>query len=144
MTGDEDPTRSKIKATVPLVVRGVTEKHTTSRSGRQLVRSSGNRVRVTSAVEDTKVIVARRGTKESVVRSRSRGSSGRKAVEQVGGGVEALGPEARGRRGLDQKGVHGVVRGPNHALSLAVLGRGIQTRYVQLETSRERKKEQEV
>ena len=30
--------------------------------------------------------------------------------EQVGGGVEALSPEARGERSLDQKGVHDVVR----------------------------------
>ena len=44
--------------------------------------------------EDTKVVVARRGTEKNVVWSGSRGSSGRKAVEQVGGGVEALSPEA--------------------------------------------------
>ena len=47
---------------------------------------------------------------------------GRQAVKQVGGGVEALGPEAR-QRGLDQKGAHDVVRRANHPLSLAVLGR---------------------
>jgi hypothetical protein len=81
------------------------------------VGSSGRGVRVTSAPEDTKVIVARRGTVESMVRSESRGSSGKKTVEQVGGGVEALDPKARGQRGLDQKGVHDVVHGPNHALS---------------------------
>jgi hypothetical protein len=98
---DEDSARGEVKAAVPLVVRGVTEKHTTSGAGRRLVRSSGSGVRVTSAPEVTKVIVARRGTKESMVRSQSRGSSGRKTVEQVGGGVEALGPEARGQRGLD-------------------------------------------
>jgi hypothetical protein len=41
------------------------------------------------------VIVARRGTKESVVRSQSKGSSGRKAFEQVGGSVETLRLERR-------------------------------------------------
>jgi hypothetical protein len=60
------------------------------------VRSSGGDVRVTGTIEDTKVIVARRGIEESLVRSWSRGGSGRKTIEQVGGGVEALCPEARG------------------------------------------------
>ena len=71
-----------------------------------------------------------------MVWSRSRRSSGRKTVEQVGGGVEALSPEARGQRGLDQKGAHDVVRRANHPLSLAVL-RGIRTRHTQLNTPRE-------
>ena len=60
------------------------------------MRSSSGDVRVTSTPEDTKVIVARRGTEESMVRSRSRGSSGGKTVELVGGGMETLRPEARG------------------------------------------------
>ena len=122
---------------VPLVVRGVTKKHTTSRAGRQLVRSSGGGVRITRTPEDPKVVVERRGTEKSVVWNGSRRSSGRKAVEQVGGGVEALSPEARGQRGLDQKGAHDVVRRANHPLSLAVLRRGIRTRHTQLNTPRE-------
>jgi hypothetical protein len=104
MSGDEDTARGEVKATVPLVVKGVTEKHTMSGAGRQLVRSSGSGDRVTSAPEDTKVIVARRGTEESMVRSQSRGSSGKKMVEQVGGGVEALGPEVREQRGHGSEG----------------------------------------
>ena len=78
----------------PLVVRGVTEEHTTSRAGRQLVRSSGGGVRVTRTPEDPKVVVARRGTEQSEVWSGRRRSSGRKTVEQVGGGVEALSPDS--------------------------------------------------
>ena len=101
MSGDQDAARGEVKASVPLVVRGVPEEHTTSRAGRQLVRSGGGGVRVTRTPEDPKVVVARRGTEKSVVWSGSRRSSGRKTVEQVGGGVEALGPEARGQRGLD-------------------------------------------
>ena len=50
--------------------------------------------------------------------------------------MEALDPEARGQRGLDQKGAHDVVRRANHPLSLAVLGRGIRTRHTQLNTPR--------
>ena len=95
--GDEDTTRGEVKAAVPLVVRGVTKKHTMSRAGRQLVRSSGGDVRVTRTPEDPKVVVARRGTEKSVVWSGSRRSSGRKTIEQVGGGVETLSPEAGGR-----------------------------------------------
>ena len=51
--------------------------------------------------------------------------------------MEALRPEARGQRGLDQKGAHDVVCRVNHALSLTVLRRGIRTRHTQLNTLRE-------
>ena len=101
MSGDHDAARGEVKASVPLVVRGVPKKHTTSRAGRPLVRNSGGGVRVTRTPEDPKVVVARRGTEKSVVWSGSRRSSGRKTVEQIGGGVEALGPEVRGQRGLN-------------------------------------------
>src|SRR4029078_5580277 len=50
---------------------------------------------------------------------------------------EALSLEARGQRGLDQKGAHDVVRRANHPLSLAVLRRGIRTRHTKLNTPRE-------
>ena len=108
MSGDQDAARGEVKASVSLVIRGVTEEHT-SRAGRQFVRSGGRGVRVSRTPEDPKVVVARRGTEESVVWSGSRRSSGRKAVERVGGGVEALSPEARGQRGLDQKSAHDVI-----------------------------------
>jgi hypothetical protein len=85
------------------------------------MRSSGSKIRVASAPEDTEVSVSGRGTKESVVRSRSGRSGGRKTVEKVGGGVKALCPEARGKGGLDQKSTHDINCGPNHALGLAVL-----------------------
>ena len=48
-----------------------------------------------------------------------------------------LSPEARGQRGLDQKGAHDVVRRANHPLSLAVLRRGIRTKHTQLNNPRE-------
>ena len=103
MSGDQDAARSEVKASVPLVVRGVPEEHT-SRAGRQLVRSGGGGIRVTRTPGDPKVVVARRGTEKSVVWSGSRRSSGRKVVEQVGGGVEALSPEARGAEKLGSEG----------------------------------------
>jgi hypothetical protein len=94
MARDEDPTRGEVKAAVALVVRGVPEKHTEGGTGGELVRSSGSGVRVASTPEDTKVVIARRGTEECLVRSGGRARSGRETVEEVGRGVEALGPEA--------------------------------------------------
>jgi hypothetical protein len=72
-----------------------------------------------------------------VVRSGSGAGRGRKAVKKVGGGVQALSPEASGTRGLKQKGTHGVIGGANHPLSLAILRRGVWTRHAELNTVRE-------
>ena len=80
------------------------------------------------------MIVARRGTEESVLCS----GSGRKAVKKVSRGVQGLSPEASRKRGLKQKCAHGVVGGANHALSLAVLRGGIRARHAQLDTVREK------
>jgi len=84
-----------------------------------------------------KVTVAGRGTEKSVVWCGGRGSRGGQAVEEIGGGVEALSPEASGKRGLYQKGVHDIVCGANHAFSLAVLRGGVGARHAQLDTTRE-------
>jgi hypothetical protein len=131
MARDEDPTRGEVKAAVAFVVWGVPEKHTEGGSGCKLVRSSGGSVRVASTPENTEVVIARRGTEECLVRSRGRARSGRETVEEVGGGVEALGPEACRKVRLDEKSADGVVGRADHALSLAVLG-GIRARHPQL------------
>jgi hypothetical protein len=89
------PTRGEIVAAVPLMVRGVTKEHT-CQARCELMRSNGNKIRVASAPEDTKVSVSGRGTEERVVRSQSGRSGGRKTVEKAGGGVKALCPEAQG------------------------------------------------
>jgi hypothetical protein len=99
--------------------------------------SSGNDVGVENTREDTKVVVARRDLEESMVWSQSRGSSGRKMIEQVGGGVKTLHLEARGQGDLGQKSARDIIRGANHALNLVVLGRGARTRHLQLYTPRE-------
>ena len=129
MSGDKDPARGEVKASVLLVVRGVTKKHTTSQAGCRLVRSCSGDVRITCTPEDKKVVVAGRGTEKSLVWSGSRRNCGRKAVEQVGCSVETLSPKAERQRGLDQKGAHDIVRRANHPLSLAILRRGIRTRH---------------
>jgi hypothetical protein len=119
MARDEDPSEGKIITPVPLVVRGVPEKDTKESNGGQLVGRSDSGVGVTRAPEDTKVIVPR-GTEKSMVWRRSGTGSGRKTVEEVGGGVQALSPETSRKRRLKQKGAHGV-GGANHAFSLAIL-----------------------
>jgi hypothetical protein len=81
MARDEDPSGGKVKATVPLVIRRVPEEDTESRTGCQLVGSSGSGVRVTRTPEDSKVIVPRRGTEKSVVWRGSGADSGRKMIE---------------------------------------------------------------
>jgi len=101
------------------------------------VRSGDGGVRVTRTPKDTKVIVARRGAEKSVMWRGSWAGSRRKAVKEVGGGVQALGLEASRKRGLKEKSAHGVVGGANHALNLAVLRGGIQARHAQLDTVRE-------
>jgi hypothetical protein len=139
MARDEDPSGGKVKAPVPLVIRGVPEVDTESGAGVQLVGRSGSGVGVTRTPKNAKVIVPRRCTEEGVVWRRSGTGSGRKAVEEVGGGVQSFSPETSRERGLKQKGAHGVVGGANHPLSLAILGRGIRARHAQLNTVREKK-----
>jgi hypothetical protein len=86
MVRDEYPSGGNVKAPVPLVFRGVPEEDTESGAGVQLVRS-GSGVGVTRTPKDTKVIVPRRGTEKGVVWCMSGTDSGRKTVEEVGGGV---------------------------------------------------------
>jgi hypothetical protein len=95
MTRDEDPTRGEVIAPVALVIRGIPEEDTECGPGSELVRSGGGGVRLARTPEDSKVIVPRRGPEKSVVWGGSRAGSGRKAVKEVGGGMQALSPEAR-------------------------------------------------
>ena len=90
------------------------------------------------------MVVERTGTEESVVQSGSRRSRGRKAVEKVGGSVEALSPEASRKVGLELKGVHDIISGANHALSLAILSRGVRARHAKQDTVRKKEREVEL
>jgi hypothetical protein len=64
MARDEYPSGGKVKASVPLVIRGVPEEDTESGAGVELVRRSGSGVGVTHTPKDAKVIVPRRGTEQ--------------------------------------------------------------------------------
>jgi hypothetical protein len=121
MARDENLSGGKVKTPAPLVIRGVPEEDTESGAGVQLMGRSGSGVGVTRTPKDAKVIVPRRGTEKDVVWRRSGTGSGRKTVEEVGGGVQALSLEASRKRGMKQKGAHGVVGGANHSFSLAIL-----------------------
>jgi hypothetical protein len=68
---NDDPTRGKVEAAVSLVIRGVPEEDTPSRARSELVGGGGSGVRVARTAEDSEVVVARRGTEKSVVRSGS-------------------------------------------------------------------------
>jgi hypothetical protein len=61
-----------------------------------------------------------------------RAHSRRETVEEVGRGVEGLGPETCREVRLEKKSADGVVGRADHALSLAVLGGGIRARHPQL------------
>jgi hypothetical protein len=68
---NEDPTRGKVEAAVPLMIRGVPEEDTLSRARSELVGGGGSDVRVARTPEDSEVVIATRGTEESVVWSGS-------------------------------------------------------------------------
>jgi hypothetical protein len=62
MVRDEDTARGKVKASITLVIRRVSEKDTEGRPGSQLMVSGGGGVRVTRTAEDSKVALPSRGT----------------------------------------------------------------------------------
>ena len=94
MTGDNDTMRRKIITPIPLMVRRVSEEDT-SRTRCELVRCGGREVGIAGTPKNSKVIIGGRGAKESEVRCGGANRLGGKAIEQVGGGVHSLSPEAR-------------------------------------------------
>jgi hypothetical protein len=86
---------------------------------RQLVRSSSRSVGVAGTTEYTHVVVGG----GCVVQGLGGGSPpSREAVEEVGGGVQGLGPVAGRERRLEEKTTDHIGGGANHALGPAVLG----------------------
>ena len=58
-------------------------------------------------------------------------------VDEVGGYLQCLNPKGRWEGCLEQKGTHNVVDGTNDALSLTILGRGVQAGHAKVNTVRE-------
>ena len=144
MTGDNDTTRRKVIAPIPLMIRRIPKEDATSRTRCELVRCGGREVGIAGTPKNSKVIIGGRSAKESKGRCRSAHRLGRKAIEQVGGGVQGLSPEASRDRGIKQQGAHDVVGGTNHALSLAILSRGVRARHAKLDTVRKKEREVEL
>jgi hypothetical protein len=124
MTGDNDAVWGKVKTSIPLVLRGVTEEDTPGRAWSELVGSDGREVGVAGTPEDTKVHIGGGGAKEGKVRRGGGDCFGREEVEEIGGGVKALNPVAGWKRRMEQ-GAHDIVGGANHALDLAILRGGV-------------------
>jgi hypothetical protein len=85
------------------------------------MRSSGCEIGVASAPEDTKMVVRGMDPEESEVRSGVGNRLGGETVEEVGGSGEGLSPVMSGKRSLEKKRSHDIVRRANHTLSAVVL-----------------------
>jgi hypothetical protein len=57
-------------------------------------------------------------------------------VEEVGGSVKALSPVVSQKESLERHGVHDIIGGMNHSLSLTVLWRRVGTLHPKLDTMR--------
>jgi hypothetical protein len=94
MTRDDDAVGEDVKASVPLVVKGVTEEKTLSGVVGELVGSSGGGVGIAGTTKDSKVsiggVCAIQGEIGGGVTHRLRG----KAVEQLGSNIQGLCPIA--------------------------------------------------
>jgi hypothetical protein len=91
------------------------------------MRSSSGSVRIASTVECAKVVVGGVCVVQGEVGSGMAHRLRRKAVEEVGGGVQGLYPVA-GRRRLKEKEADHISGGSNHALGPVVLSRGVGAR----------------
>jgi hypothetical protein len=94
MTRDDDAVGEDVKASVPLVVKGVTKEKTLSGVVGELVGSSGGGVGIAGTTKDSKVsiggVCAIQGEIGGGVTHRLRG----KAVEQLGSNIQGLCPIA--------------------------------------------------
>jgi hypothetical protein len=135
MTRDDDAVGDEVKTTIPLVVRRVAKEDAAGRAGTQLMRSS---VRIASTIEHAEVVVGGGCAVQGVVGSRVAHRLRWEAVEEVGGGVQGLCPVTGRERRLKEKASDHIGGGLNHALGLAVLGRGVGTRETQLNATGEK------
>ena len=103
------------------------------------MRSGGGEIRVSSAPENTEMIVGGVDAEESEVRSGVSNRLGGQTVE-VGGSGEGLSPVVSRKGGLKEQGAHDIVRCANHALSPTILRRRVGARHAEVDTAREREK----
>ena len=86
------------------------------------MRRGGGEVRIALAAKNSKMCVARMGSKEGEEGGVVLKGLGGMVIYEVSGGMEGLNPIGSGKTGLKKQGAHYVVDGTKHAFSLTVLG----------------------
>jgi hypothetical protein len=94
----------EVEALVPLVIKEVTKEDIAGGVGGKFTGSGGRKVRITCTPKYTKMVVGWRGAKESKAGCGSANHLGRKAIKEVGGGVEAFSPVASRNGGVEEHG----------------------------------------
>jgi hypothetical protein len=92
------------------------------------MRSSSRSVRIASTAEYAEVVVGGGCVVQGEVGSGMAHRRRRKAVEEVGGGVQGLCPVAGRERRLKEKAADHISGGVNHALGPVVMSKGVGAR----------------
>jgi hypothetical protein len=122
VTRDDDTMGSELKASIPLVVRGVAKEEASSGAWRQLMRGSSGSVGIAGTTKYAKVSIGRGGA----VQGEIRGGVAYRLRGEVGGCVKGLGLVAGWKRRLEEKAADHVGDGANHAFDPTVLGRCVR------------------
>lgn len=93
----------KIKASVPLMIMGVTKEKIMIRSRGKFVRSGGRGVGIIGTPKDPKVIIGGGGAEEGEEWGGMGNRLGGKAIDEVGGSVEGLNPVVGRKRSLKEE-----------------------------------------
>jgi hypothetical protein len=88
----------EVKTPIPLMIGRVAEEDTMSGARAELMRSSRSEIGMTSAPQDTKMVVGGMDAEESEVRGGVGNRLGGETVEEVGGSAEGLSP-VKSRKG---------------------------------------------
>jgi hypothetical protein len=92
------------------------------------MRSGSGGVRIASTAEDAEVVVGGGCAVQGEAGSGKAHCRRRKAVEEVGGGVQGLCPVAGRERRLKEKAADHISGGANHVFGPSVLSRGVGAR----------------
>jgi hypothetical protein len=126
VTRDEYVVGDEVQTSIPLVVRGVTEKEAPSGAKRYLMGSGDRSVGIAGTAEHAKVIIgggcAIQGEVGSGMAHRLRGEP----VEEMCSGVQGLCPVAGRERRLKEKEIDHVGGSANDVFCPTVLGKGVR------------------
>jgi hypothetical protein len=127
MAKDDDVVGEKIKATIPLMIRGVPKEKIPNGSRCKFVVSVGGGVGIASAPKDVKVLVGGGGAEEDEELSMMTDRLVGKTVDELDGSVQHLSPVAGGKRNLEEEATKHIRGGANHALGPTILRGGVRT-----------------